>query len=164
VRGTILGYDSATGEGVITDLDGGRVGFVRGDWKSPGEPLPGRQVDFEIVGGRATGIFVVPGTAGALAPNGGGDLERRATIYGGVSLTCGLLTYLLGPLGLVTVVPGLIFGVMGKNAGSALTDRTGYYLSVAGLVLSAIALVLCLAFIGIFAGFLGLLAWFGSLH
>ena len=132
MRGTILGYDAASGEGVITDADGGRIAFTRVDWKSPGEPLPGRLVDFQAEGGRATGIFVVPGTAGALSP-ADQDPIQRATIYGGVSLACAIFTYLIGPFGLFTLIPAVIFGFMGRNAGRPLPDRTGHYLSVAGL-------------------------------
>ena len=54
MRGTILGYDAAAGTGAINDLTGGRLKFTRDAWRSPGEPVPGRLVDFEVVDGAAT--------------------------------------------------------------------------------------------------------------
>ena len=67
MRGTILGFDAASGTGAITDATGGRVRFGRDAWRSPGEPVPGRAVDFEVEGGEAVDIFLVPAPGWASA-------------------------------------------------------------------------------------------------
>ncbi|WP_025290861.1 hypothetical protein [Sphingomonas sanxanigenens] len=159
MRGTVLGFDPAIGEGVIATEDGGRVRFVRAAWRSPGEPLPGRLVDYALAEDGAIDIFVVPGTAGALVAGGAEPPERRGIIYGAVSLSCALFTYMLGPFGVLTVIPALVFGIMGRNAGRGLADRTGYYLSTAGLVLALIALLLVVMTVAAVFGFISFFAW-----
>lgn len=163
MRGTVLGYDPASGEGVIAVEGDQRVAFGRGAWRSPGEPLPGRLVDYALVEGMAADIYVVPGTAGAWVSTGDPP-ERRAVIYGAISLTCALLTYMIGPFGILTVIPALVFGVMGRNASRGLVDRTGYYLSVAGLVLSLIALALTVFAIAAVLGFIGIFSWMNGFY
>ncbi|MGF7146523.1 hypothetical protein FHS96_000132 [Sphingomonas zeicaulis] len=158
MRGTVLGFDPAVGEGVIATEDGGRVRFMRAAWRSPGEPLPGRLVDYALAEDGAADIFVVPGTAGALVA-GAEPPERRSIIYGAVSLSCALFTYMLGPFGILTVIPALVFGIMGRTAGRGLADRTGYYLSTAGLVLSLIALLLVVLTLAAVFGFISFLTW-----
>ena len=161
MRGTILGFEAGTGEGVITGADGQRIKFARSEWKSPGEPTPGRQVDFDMDEERATGIFAVPGTGSPLNFEGQ-DPARQAMTFGIISLICGIAKFFLGPIGIVTVVLAVIFGLKGKNVGADLPDKTGYYLSVAGLVLAAIALLITLMALTACAGLLGLAGSLGA--
>lgn len=160
MRGTILGYESAGGEGVINNDAGERIKFARTEWKGAGEPIAGRQVDYDLADGRAVDIFPVPGTS-MLPSFEGQDPGRQAMIFGIISLACAILSFFLGAVGIVTIVIALIFGVKGKNAGRDLPDRTGYYLSVAGLVIVAIAVILGLFALAAFVGVLGVL---GSLR
>lgn len=162
MRGTILGFDMGAGEGVITDGEGKRVKFARTDWKGAGEPLAGRPVDYDDAEGRAVDIFPVPGM-NVLSSFDGQDPAKQAMIYGIVSLSCAVLTFFLGPIGIITVVIALVFGIKGKNAGRNLPDKTAYYLSIAGLVLSAIALTLVLLALSACVGMVGLLGGLGSL-
>lgn len=163
MRGTILGFDAGSGEGVISGEGGNRIKFKRADWKSPGDPTPGRQVDFAFENERATDIFVVPGTGNPL-DIGNQEPARQATTYGIISLVCGIVTFFLGPIGIVTVVLAVVFGIKGKNIGMNLPDKTGYYLSVGGLVLAGIALLITLVALTACAGLVGLMGSLGAFH
>ncbi len=59
MRGKILFYDAMGNNGKISGNDGNRYDFVRLDWKGNGEPKEGKEVDFDIVEGKAKDIFVV---------------------------------------------------------------------------------------------------------
>lgn len=157
MRGTVLGYDAERRTGAINDLSGARLKFDRVAWLSPGEPVPGRLVDFEVVDGDATDIFVVPGS-GPLSFSGDNDPARTAMIAGIVSLSCALLVFLLPHILFLALIPAIAFGIKGKNLGRDLPDKTAYYLSIAGLALSAIALLIVLLFLAACAGFVGLVS------
>jgi hypothetical protein len=161
MKGTILGYDPAASEGVITSADGQRIKFARSEWKSQGEPSPGRQVDFDVADDRAVGIFVVPGTGSPLNMDGQ-DPAKQATIFGAISLVCAIVSFFLGPLGIITLVLAVVFGIKGKNIGADLPDKTGFYLAVAGLILSAIALFIVLLALSACVGMVGLLGGLGG--
>lgn len=150
MRGTILGFDSASGEGVINDGGGGRVKFGYDGWKGPGEPAPGRHVDFDVAEGRAVDIYAVPGGIA-------GDPDNAALVSGIISLVCAILTFVLGPFGIFTLIAAIVFGIKGKNQGAGLPDKTGYYLSVAGLVISAVALILVVLTLAACVGLIGLI-------
>jgi hypothetical protein len=144
MRGTILGFDAASGTGAITDAAGKRLRFGRDAWRSPGEPVPGRVVDFEVADGEAVDIFLIPGGFNF----GTDDPARSAMTAGIVSLGCALLSFVLHAFGIVTLIAAIGFGIKGKNLGRDLPDRTAYYLSVAGLVIASLyllAVVLMLA-------------------
>lgn len=49
----------------------------------------------------------------------------------------------------------VIFGIKGKNLGQGLEDKTGYYLSVAGLAIAVIMLFIVIAALTACAGLLG---------
>jgi TM2 domain-containing membrane protein YozV len=58
MRGKVLGFNKNTGEGVISGADNKRYSFSASNICS--EPIfitPGRDVDFEVDGGKAIGIF-----------------------------------------------------------------------------------------------------------
>jgi hypothetical protein len=154
MRGTILGFDAASGTGAITDATGARLRFGRDAWRSPGEPVPGRAVDFEVEGGEAVDIFLVPG--GRLG-FGGDDPARSAMTAGIISLACAILSFLIHPLGILTLLVAVGFGVKGKNLGRNLPDRTAYYLSIAGLLIAGLQLLVILLALTSCAGLIGLI-------
>jgi len=152
MRGTILGFDAASGTGAITDATGGRLRFSREAWRSPGEPVPGRAVDFEVAGGEAVDIFLIPGGFNF----GSDDPAKTAMIAGVISLSCALLSFVFHVFGIITLIVAIGFGIKGKNLGRDLPDRTAYYLSIAGLLLAGLqllvivlALTACASLIGI---------------
>jgi hypothetical protein len=161
MRGTVLGFDAAAGTGAINDLSGGRLRFRREEWRSPGEPVPGRLVDFEVVEGEATEIFVVPGSGGAL-DFGGADSPPSAMTAGVISLACALLSFVAPHVGIFLLIAAVVFGIKGKNLGRDLPDKTAYYLSVAGLAISAVALGLVLLTLAACVGMIGLIGFASS--
>jgi hypothetical protein len=162
MRGTILGFDPGSGEGVINDTAGTRFKFSRDDWKGPGDPTAGRVVDFDIAGDRATDIYVVPGT-GSPIDFTGQSVAQSAMTAGIISLVCAVLSFVLGPFGIFTLVASVIFGIKGKNAGRDLPDKTAYYLSIAGLAISAVALLIVLLALAACVGMVGILGTTGAL-
>ncbi|QIG79633.1 hypothetical protein [Stakelama tenebrarum] len=161
MRGTILGYDAASNEGVITDSEGKRVSFARSEWKSTGDPMAGRPVDFDMADDKAVCVYALPGAADKLSLNGQ-DPARQATLFGIIALVCAVLTFFLGPLGIVTVIVAIVFGTKGKNVGRGLADKTGYQLSVVALVLAAIALLIIILALSACASIVGLTKGFGA--
>jgi hypothetical protein len=155
MRGTILGFDAASGTGAITDATGGRLKFGRDAWRSPGEPVPGRAVDFEVEGGEAVDIFLVPGGSGL--GFGGDDPARSAMTAGIISLSCALISFVIHPLGILTLLVAVGFGIKGKNLGRDLPDRTAYYLSIAGLLIAGLQLLVILLALTACAGLVGLI-------
>lgn len=160
MRGTILGFDAVAREGVITNGAEGRVRFTRGDWKGAGEPVAGREVDFDLTDGRATDIFPVPGSGGPLAADGR-DPAQRAMTLGIVSLVSAVASFVLGPIGIIAAVVALIFGLKGRRVGRDLPDRTGYYLSTAGLVITMIAIIVAVVALAAVVGITGALGRLG---
>lgn len=59
MKGKVLGYDAATGSGVINGDDGNRYKFSISDNKSPAPPKPGDEVDYVADAGTAKEIFVI---------------------------------------------------------------------------------------------------------
>ena len=62
MRGTILGFDAAAGQGAISGEDGRRYRFAADEWRGGlAVPGPGGIVDFEHdAGGGATGVYPLP--------------------------------------------------------------------------------------------------------
>jgi len=164
MRGTILGFDAGSGTGAITDLAGGRLKFSASEWRSPGAPVPGRTVDFEVVDGQATDIFLVPGSGGISLDLGGDDPARAAMTAGIISIVCAFVSFVVPHIGIVTLIAAVGFGIKGKNLGRDLPDKTAYYLSMAGLVISAIALVVILLTLAACVSVIGLIGWSAMLH
>ncbi|MCF8878942.1 DUF805 domain-containing protein [Hyphobacterium sp. SN044] len=63
MRGEVLRYDDAIGEGLISGDDGQRYRFQRSDLMQLEPIFQGTRVDFQIVDGRATEIVIVHATA-----------------------------------------------------------------------------------------------------
>lgn len=58
MRGKILGFDAATGQGAISGSDGKRYNFAKSEWRGDGEPTPGIYTDFDSADGvTATALF-----------------------------------------------------------------------------------------------------------
>ncbi|MES2445461.1 MAG: hypothetical protein V4574_21755 [Pseudomonadota bacterium] len=158
MRGTILGFDAASGTGAINDLSGGRLRFGADAWRGPGEPIPGRLVDFEVADGEAIDIYPVPGGGGAGPIGFGGDDPARSAMTAGIiSLVCALVSFVIPHLGIFTLVAAVAFGIKGKNLGRDLPDRTAYYLSIAGLLISSLALLVILLTLAACVGVLGVI-------
>ncbi|HEX8366718.1 MAG TPA: hypothetical protein VF603_15675 [Allosphingosinicella sp.] len=130
MQGTILTFDRASGEGIVLDAQGRRLGFAAADWKSPGAPRLGASVDFTPAGDRAGEILLLPGGAGAAA-------DSNALMLGIFSLICAAASFFVGRLGLLTLLAAVILGILGLRAGRDLADRRGYQLSRAGLGVAA---------------------------
>jgi len=96
MRGTVLGVDTRTGDGIVAGDDGRRYAFRPDDWAARGEPAVGMQVDFETHENRALTIFPVPGTSPAPAPVASGREGERPS---GDKLVAALLAFFLGTLG-----------------------------------------------------------------
>lgn len=156
MRGTILGYDAASGTGAINDLSGGRLKFSRDAWRSPGEPIAGRLVDFEVSEGEATEIFLVPGSGNPF-DLGGDDPARNAMTAGIISIVCAIISFIVPFIGIFTLVVSIFFGIKGKNLGRDLPDKTAYYLSIAGLVISGIALGIVVLTLATCVGLVGVI-------
>lgn len=155
MRGTILGFDAASGAGAITDATGKRLRFSRDAWRSPGEPVPGRAVDFEVADGEAIDIFLIPGGFSL-----GADEPARAAMTAGiVSLSCALISFVIHPLIVLALPVAIGFGLRGRSLGRDLPDRTAYYLSVAGLAIAAFQLVVIILLLSACAGVIGLLSF-----
>jgi len=159
MRGTILGFDAASGTGAITDATGKRLRFGREAWRSPGEPVPGRAVDFEVEGNEAVDIFLIPGGLNF----GADDPARSAMTAGIISLSCALLSFVLHAFGILTLIVAIGFGIKGKNLGRDLPDRTPYYLSMAGLVIASFYLLAIVLMLTACASVIALLG-FGTLY
>ncbi|HYG34034.1 MAG TPA: TM2 domain-containing protein [Clostridia bacterium] len=65
MKGTVLGFNEVTGEGVITGSDQNRYNFKRADWSGTQGPIAGYGVDFVGENGAATQIYVDPAVSGS---------------------------------------------------------------------------------------------------
>ncbi|MEE2951785.1 MAG: NINE protein [Pseudomonadota bacterium] len=91
MRGTVLGYDAARGEGMISGDDGKRYTVRRSDLGAGVAALrPSQNVDFEIKEGRPAGVFPVSPSSGGV---GGASGEKS-------KIAAGLLALFLGGLGI----------------------------------------------------------------
>lgn len=69
MRGEVLSFDTASGDGLISGDDGARYAFDRYSLLKAGQPSPGRIVDFLVENGRAVQMVVLEaGRSPAAAP------------------------------------------------------------------------------------------------
>lgn len=86
MRGRVLGFNMATGEGDIAGDDQQRYRFTRADWRDDLRPVPGQAVDFQTDGNHAISIYRVAGSAAM-----SGDKNK---------IVAALLAFFLGGLGI----------------------------------------------------------------
>jgi len=123
MKGKVLGYDAATGSGVINGDDGNRYKFSIADNKSPAPPKPGDEVDYVVDAGAAKEIFVIAAAAPPPPPPGAGIdmssiandpnvkniLAKPNVIWSGVILLGSLMAgYLFNSLGMLGRMGGTI--------------------------------------------------------
>ncbi|MCD9549490.1 NINE protein [Photobacterium carnosum] len=61
MKGTILDFSIQESSGVISSDDGARYSFHSSEWKSDKQPSRGLKVDFALVDGNATGVYLALG-------------------------------------------------------------------------------------------------------
>jgi len=146
MKGEVIGFDPDTNTGAITGHDGQRYDFVRLDWRSPGRPARGTEVDFVAEGERATQIY--PAVA-RYDPAEGSTAQIVYILY--------LVSLVFGVTGIVGVIMAYV------NRGDA-PDwvKTHYRFQIRtfwiGLLYAVISMVLTIVIIGLF-GFLFLVVW-----
>lgn len=142
MRGTVLGYDTTTGEGVVSDASGVRHSFSTADFKSGGTPVTGTAVDYSIGGDRATDVYTVPGFT---SPHAGAPVDplfKQAQTSGIIALVAGILAWtILFPIALIPDVVAIIWGLKAKNQGAGLPTKGPYYMGIAGLVLGILSII-----------------------
>jgi hypothetical protein len=129
MKGKVLGYDAATGTGVINGDDGNRYKFSISDNKSPAPPKAGDEVDYVADAGVAKEIFVVAAAAPPPPPPGASiDMSKIAAdptvknilakpnvIWAGVIILGSLMAgYLFNSLGML----GRMGGFLGLGVGA----------------------------------------------
>jgi hypothetical protein len=129
MKGKVLGYDAATGTGVINGDDGNRYKFSIADNKSPTAPKAGDEVDYIGDAGSAKEIFIVAAAAPAAPPPGASiDMSKIAAdptvknilakpnvIWAGIIILGSLMAgYLFNSLGML----GRMGGFLGLGVGA----------------------------------------------
>ena len=100
MRGSVLGYNAATGEGMLSGSDGQRYPFAGTDWRGDLVAVQGgAEVDFAIGdGSRACDIYPVaapPALVATVGTRAGGPV-----VYPKSNVAAGLLALFLGPWGI----------------------------------------------------------------
>ena len=153
MQGTVLGFSTDSGDGVINGADGGRYKFTASAWKGEDAPRAGIGVDFEVSpNGEALDIYPLKATTaarsapksergisiGASSPDAGRYLDfakkRPAIIAAAIALVASLF------VSFITVTPprdsdvrlpdsATVFGVSGlvQIADRTLRERTAAY-------------------------------------
>jgi|GEM_PF-822654 hypothetical protein len=157
MKGKVLGYDAATGTGVINGDDGNRYKFSISDNKSPAPPKAGDEVDYVADAGAAKEIFIVAAAAAAAPPPGASiDMSKIAAdptvqnilakpnvIWAGIILLGSLMAgYLFGALGMLGKIGGSV------NVGFGYSVNTG--LGIGALVFFLLVAIPVLAGLLIF--------------
>jgi hypothetical protein len=150
MRGMVLGFDPVSGEGVVNDESGARYGFDTSAWRGRSLPVAGETIDFEARDGRAFDVFPLPGAAQATGPGAAlrSDPDRQAMLWGGLSIGFALLSAVLPVAGLFTSGFAIFFGLKAKRMKPQLTEKAGYFMGLAGLVLGFLTLFAQLSVMG----------------
>jgi hypothetical protein len=148
MRGAIIHWDPADGIGLLRDASGQRRPFTQAEWRSSGAPAVGGEVDFEIANGEPADIYMLAAPPSLQSP-GQDEATRQATNYAIVSLVCGGVGFMIWPIGLLTAIPAILYGIRAKRLGQHLTDRSPYVMAVGGIVLGAVVGVLGLLFLAL---------------
>ncbi len=115
MKGKVLDYSVQSNEGAISSEDGQRYKFSGDKWKDSRAPSRGMEVDFALVDGQATDVYIAVGSSSS--PSLGGEKKDK--------VVAGLLAIFLGGLGihkfyLGFTVPGIIFLLI-NTVGFAIT-------------------------------------------
>ncbi len=116
MKGRVLGFDTRTGEGMISSEDGQRFPFAPDDWKQRIPPQTGQIVDFEVYQDRAKAIYVLGGNRAIVADKNRFVAALLAFFLGSLGIhkfylgktTAGVIMLLGGTIGWLLVVPGLL--------------------------------------------------------
>jgi TM2 domain-containing membrane protein YozV len=121
VRGRVLGYDHATGAGLISGDDGERYRFGPADVEGGAYAVrPGREVDFlPAGGGAARSVFGIP-WAGAAGEKNRFIAALLAFFLGSLGVhkfylnrnQAGWLMLIFGTVGWIAVIPGLAIAII----------------------------------------------------
>jgi hypothetical protein len=142
MRGQILEVRTSGG-GTILGADGNRYSFGRPDWRGPGEPPTGGEVDFIAGSGTAAEIFPLPGRPQASASSFSAASSVAAAPAAAVQSRNEGSSVVLGVIGIVCLVLGFVVPVVPTIAafvlGLAGADSAKRHNNDSGLVLSRIA-------------------------
>ena len=100
MRGKVLSYQDLEGTGVISGDDGNRYNFLRGDLQDGVRTVRvGADVDFQVDGDKATGVYVMGGGASTATDS---INEAVQSLSGGEKnrVVAAVLAILLGALGI----------------------------------------------------------------
>ena len=122
MRGKVLSYDDNAGSGLISGDDGVRYSFTRGALSGGArEVWSGSTVDFEVVDGVATNIYVTAGAPINLSGDKNKIVAALLAFFLGVwgihkfylgKTTAGIVMLLCGTIGWVLVIPGVVIAVI----------------------------------------------------
>lgn len=100
MRGKVLSYQDLEGNGVISGDDGKRYSFLRGDLQDGVRTVRvGADVDFQIDGDKATGVYVMSGGGSAAADSINEAVEAFSSGDKN-KIVAGILAIILGALGI----------------------------------------------------------------
>jgi hypothetical protein len=157
MRGSVIRFDEASGNGLISGDDGKRYDFSERMWSDrSNRPAAGVTVDFETHGQSAKDIFAVRSTpAPAGARSNTGEASNNGNLLGGLSIGAALLGF-VPAFGFIFSVAGLILGIIARKQGKAANNNTGKLMGGIGIALSCIIFALeliAVIFLGaLFAG------------
>lgn len=162
MRGQILEV-KPSGGGTVLGSDGNRYGFSRPDWRGPGEPPVGGNVDFIAGSGTAGEIFPLPGQPSAAsfaAPSSMGAApaapvqprsEGSSVVLGIIGIVCLVLSFVVPVL---PTIAAFVLGLVGADSAKRHNNANGLVLSriswIGAVVMTAVG-VLVIAALAIFA-------------
>ncbi|MGE3930947.1 MAG: hypothetical protein AB7G05_12355 [Hyphomonadaceae bacterium] len=155
MRGTILGVHE--GRGIVTTSDARRLEFPLTEWRSPGAPGAGQQVDFAEEGGEARAVYAVPGGGGVGSASVGA--MSGSFVLGATSVACLAIGFFIPFL---PTVAALVIGIIGAQNARREEDETALLLSrigwIGAVVLLVVGMLALMAIIVLFGGVFGLAA------
>ena len=138
MKGNVIGFDPDTNTGAISGHDGQRYDFVRLEWRGPGFPTRGTEVDFVAAGSRATQIYPL------VQPFDPQEATTANTVY---------ILYLVGLLVPLTPLVGVIIAYVSRGQAPEWA-QAHYRFQIRtfwiGLLYSVIGVVTCFIIVGIF--------------
>jgi hypothetical protein len=167
MRGIILAFEPATGEGLVRSESGDRLVFKDSDWMSKDQaPAIGKAVDFEQQDDRAVavvaiapaaqpqGAYTAPGSgAGTSVPPAMRQAASDGSGLGIASIVLGVISLFPG-IGALTSVAGLICGIIGRKQAKTANNAMGVTLATVGICISAFLLVVVLIEVVVLGGML----------